>query len=76
MKSAGYKYTIAVVRILFAALGIAAMVAQLDRSIDNWHKTGLSVAFGVTNFFSFFTIDSNVGAVVVLLIGAAFVFAK
>jgi hypothetical protein len=76
VQSTGYKYTIAVVRVLFAALGIAAMVAQIDRSIDNWHKTGLSVAFGVTNFFSFFTIDSNVGAVVVLLIGAAFVFAK
>ena len=76
VKSTGYKYTIAVIRVLFAALGIAAIVAQLDRSIENWHKTGLSVAFGVTNFFSFFTIDSNVGTVVVLLIGAALVFAK
>jgi hypothetical protein len=76
MKSTGYRYAIAVVRILVAALGIAAMVAQLDRSIDNWHKSGMSVAFGVTNFFSFFTIDSNVGTVIVLLIGAGFVFAK
>lgn len=76
MKSAGYRYAIAVVRILIAALGIAAIVAQLDRSIEIWQKTGLSVAFGITNFFSFFTIDSNVGAVVVLLVGAAFVFAK
>jgi hypothetical protein len=76
VKSTGYRYAIAVVRVLFAALGIAAIVAQLDRSIDNWHKTGLSVAFGVTNFFSFFTIDSNVGTIVVLLIGAIFVFAK
>jgi hypothetical protein len=76
VNSAGYKYTIAVVRVLFAALGIAAIVAQLDRSVETWHKTGLSVAFGVTNFFSFFTIDSNVGAIVVLLIGAALVFAK
>ena len=76
MKSTGYIYSIAVVRILFAALGIAAIVAQLDRSIENWQKTGLSVAFGVTNFFSFFTIDSNVGTIVVLLIGAIFVFAR
>jgi hypothetical protein len=76
MNTVGYKYAIAVLRVLFAALGIAAIVAQLDRSIDNWHKTGLSVAFGVTNFFSFFTIDSNVGTIVVLLIGAAFVFAR
>jgi hypothetical protein len=76
VNSVGYKYLIAVVRLLFAALGIAAMVAQLDRSIGNWHATGQSVAFGVTNFFSFFTIDSNVGTVVVLLIGALFVFMK
>jgi hypothetical protein len=76
VKSAGYRYTIAVVRVLFAALGIAAIIAQLDRSIDNWNSTGLSVAFGVTNFFSFFTIDANVGTIVVLLIGAILVFAK
>jgi hypothetical protein len=76
VNSVGYRYAIAVVRILFAALGVAAIVAQLERSIDNWHKTGQGVAFGVTNFFSFFTIDSNVGTIVVLLIGAGFVFAK
>jgi hypothetical protein len=76
MKSTGYRYVIAVIRVLVAALIIAAIVAQLERSIQNWQMTGLSVAFGVTNFFSFFTIDSNVGTVVVLLIGAGFVFAK
>jgi hypothetical protein len=76
VNSVGYRYAIAVVRVLFAALGIAAIVAQLDRSIENWHTSGLSVAFGVTNFFSFFTIDSNVGTIVVLLLGAIFVFAK
>jgi hypothetical protein len=76
VSSTGYKYTIAIVRVLFAALGIAAIVAQLDRSIGNWQSTGLSVPFGVTNFFSFFTIDSNVGTIVVLLIGAILVFAR
>jgi hypothetical protein len=76
VKSSGYRYTIAVVRVLFAALGIAAIVAQLERSIGNWQSTGLSVPFGVTNFFSFFTIDANVGTIVVLLIGAGFVFAR
>jgi hypothetical protein len=76
VKSTGYKYTIAVIRVLFAVLAIAAIVAQLERSIENWNATGLSVAFGVTNFFSFFTIDSNVGTIVALVIGAAFVFAK
>jgi len=76
VNSTGYKYSIAVARILFAILGVAAIVAQLERSIGNWQHTGLSVAFGVTNFFSFFTIDSNVGTIVVLLMGAIFVFAK
>ena len=76
VNSVGYRYLIAVVRVLVAALGIAAIVAQLERSIQVWHQTGLSVAFGVTNFFSFFTIDSNVGTIVVLLIGAGFVFAR
>jgi hypothetical protein len=76
VNTTGYKYTIAVVRVLFAALGIAAIVAQLIRSVEIWHKTGLSVAFGITNFFSFFTIDANVGTIVVLLIGAVLVFAR
>jgi hypothetical protein len=76
MKSTGYRYVIAVVRVLVAALIIAAIVAQLERSIQNWHANGTSVAFGVTNFFSFFTIDSNVGTIVVLLIGAGFAFAR
>jgi hypothetical protein len=76
VKSTGYRYGVAVVRILVAALVVAAIIAQLERSIGNWHKTGLSVAFGVTNFFSFFTIESNVATVVVLVIGAILVFAK
>ena len=76
MKSVAYRIVIAVVRVLVAALIVAAIVAQLERSIGNWNKTGLSVGFGITNFFSFFTIDSNVATVVVLLVGAAFAFAR
>jgi hypothetical protein len=59
-----------------AALIVYAIVAQLERSIENWHKTGLSVGFGITNFFSFFTIDSNVATIVVCLIGAGYAFAR
>lgn len=76
MNTVAYKYVIAVVRVLVAALIVAAIVAQLERSIQIWHSTGLSVAFGITNFFSFFTIDSNVGTIAVCLIGAIFVFAR
>ena len=76
MKSTGYRYAIAVVRVPVAALIVAAIVAQLERSLQVWHDNGTSVAFGITNFFSFFTIDSNVGTIVVLLIGAGFAFAR
>jgi hypothetical protein len=76
MKSGAYRVVIAVVRVLVAALIVAAIVAQLERSIGNWNKTGLSVSFGITNFFSFFTIDSNVATVVVLVLGAIFAFAR
>ena len=76
MKSSAYRYVVAVVRVVMAALIIAAIVAQLERSIQNWHKNGLDVGFSLVNFFSFFTIESNVATVVVLLIGAIFVFAR
>lgn len=60
-----------VVRIA-GALGIlAAMVAQLVRSHEVWTRLGiLHIENLYVNFFSFFTIDSNVGAVVVFVIGA------
>ena len=60
-----------VVRIAGAIAGIAAMVGQLITTYNNWTNLGIenrSTAF--VNFFSFFTIDSNVGAVVVFVIGA------
>lgn len=74
MNSAGYRYGVAVVRVLVAALIVGAIVAQLERSISLWPKAGITVAFGITNFFSFFTIESNVATVVVLLIGAIITF--
>ena len=76
MKSSAYRYVVAVVRVVVAGLIVAAIVAQLGRSIENWHRGGLDVGFSLVNFFSFFTIESNVASVVVLLIGAAFAFAR
>jgi hypothetical protein len=76
VKSTAYRYVIAVVRVVIAVLIVAAIVAQLERSIGNWHTSGLSVAFGITNFFSFFTIESNVATVAVLIVGAILTFAK
>jgi hypothetical protein len=76
VKSGAYRLVVAVLRVIVAALVVAAIVAQLERSIGNWNETGRSVAFGITNFFSFFTIDSNVATIVVLLMGAIFAFAR
>ena len=45
----------------------AAVVGQILTSLRYWADTGLTdTAFRLTNFFSFFTIESNVAAVVVL----------
>ncbi len=58
-----------------AAAIVAAIVAQLVRSIENTVAAGDDVGFVLVNFFSFFTIESNVLAVVSLLVGAAAVAA-
>lgn len=60
-----------VVRIAAAIAGIAAIVGQLITTSTFWTGLGiqnLSALF--INFFSFFTIDSNVAAVAVFAIGA------
>ncbi len=60
-----------VVRIAGAAAIVAAIVAQLVRTYQYWGEQGISQRGDVfVNFFSFFTIDSNVGSVAVFLIGA------
>jgi hypothetical protein len=64
-----------VLRVAIAAAIVAAIIGQLIVSITFWHNAGLtSVAIQITNFFSFFTIDSNVLAAVVALIGAFILF--
>lgn len=49
-----------VIRLLFAGIGLAAIIAQLANSIT----TGRSIA----NFFSFFTIESNILAIALLIL--------
>jgi len=67
----------AVLRVLAAALIVAAIVAQLQRSYANWMADGVTdLGFQFVNFFSFFTIESNVFSIFVLLIGAAYAFAN
>jgi hypothetical protein len=64
------KPLVTVVRLAAAALIVAAIVAQLLRSIENTVAAGGDVGFLLVNFFSFFTIESNVLAVVSLVVAA------
>jgi len=63
----------AVVRLIGAAMILAAIVGQLMTSLRYWRDVAGIADPGVqlVNFFSFFTIESNVIAVVALVIGAA-----
>lgn len=57
-----------VVRLLIAVLIVAAVIAQLVRTIGNAVEGHHDVATVVVNFLSFFTIDSNLVSMVVLVI--------
>jgi hypothetical protein len=60
-----------VTRLAGAALIVAAIAGQLVQSFGFWDSLGLADKTNLfVNFFSFFTIDSNVGTVIVFLIGA------
>lgn len=61
-----------IIRLAVASAIVAAVVGQLLTSLAFWQQAGVTnIALSVTNFFSFFTIESNVLGAVVLLIGAA-----
>ncbi|MBN9605252.1 MAG: Pr6Pr family membrane protein [Actinomycetales bacterium] len=65
-----------VLRVLAAAAIAAAIVGQLQRSLTFETDTpGWSAGLVLSNFFSFFTIDSNTLSVVTLLIGAGLLLA-
>jgi len=59
-----------VVRIAAAALIAAAVIAQLVRTVSNGADQGWHMPTVVWNFFSFFTIESNVFAAVALVVAA------
>ena len=67
----------AVLRIAVAVAVVLAIAAQLSQSVSNWTAAGVTnLALSVTNFFSFFTIESNVLTVVVCLVGAFFLITR
>lgn len=65
-----------IVRAAMCLLTIVAIVAQFATSVNFISRKGGNIAGYVVNFFSFFTIDSNIGYVVVLGIGAVFLFTR
>ncbi|MCU1514234.1 MAG: hypothetical protein JWO10_1324 [Microbacteriaceae bacterium] len=67
----------AILRVGIAAAIIAAIVGQLITSFSFWSSKGVEHTWiNVTSFFSFFTIDSNVGTVVIGLVGAFYLLAR
>src|ERR1700712_3036377 len=66
-----------VVRLLVAAAIVAAVATQLTNNVSYWHASGITDLSSLpVNFFSFFTIDSNVLTVVVFVVGAVFLIRK
>ena len=66
-----------ILRVLAGAAGIAAIVGQLITSLDYWAAHSVTnVPLAIVNFFSFFTILSNVGAIIVMLVGAWLLFTR
>lgn len=64
-------------RLAAAGAGIAAIVGQLITSLGFWPTVGVTnIPIALTNFFSFFTILANVGAIAVFLIGAYLLFTR
>lgn len=60
-----------ILRLAAAALIAAAVVAQLARTLDNAVQADQHLPTVIWNFFSFFTVESNVFAAIVLVIAAA-----
>lgn len=63
------RYLFVVVRLAILGGVVAAVIAQLIRSIERTVAAGGDMGFMIVNFFSFFTIDSNVLAAVTAGIG-------
>lgn len=67
----------AVLRLLVALSIVAAIVGQLLTSLHFWAGRGVTnTGSNVVNFFSFFTIESNIAAAIVLVIGACLLLSR
>lgn len=72
----GFTITWAVLRIVMAVAIIAATIVTYQGSSASWREEGYAdLATLNVNFFSYFTIESNLLAAIVLLIGAGYALA-
>ncbi|WP_225221558.1 Pr6Pr family membrane protein [Microbacterium gallinarum] len=76
MRSKAWAQTWSVMRLAMAALIIAAVLAQLAKSLSTAAELGRDVGTTLANFFSFFTILSNTLAAVVLVWAALWFFTR
>ncbi len=76
MRSRVWATSWSVVRLAIAAAILAAVIAQLVKSLSTAAELGRDVATTAANFFSFFTILSNLLAAVVLLWAVAWFFTR
>ena len=64
-----------VLRLLIAGLILAAIIVTYHTSIGQWHDAGYADLTTLhVNFFSYFTIESNIIAVITLVIGVVLAF--
>ncbi|MGA7148453.1 MAG: Pr6Pr family membrane protein [Microbacterium sp.] len=76
MRTTAWARTWSVMRLAMAALIAAAVIAQLTHTIQIAGDAGRDVSTTVANFFSFFTILSNIAAAVVIACAAIWWFAR
>ena len=69
LRSRAWATTWAALRLIAAIAGVAAIIGQLVRTLSISAGNGWPLALTAVDFFSFFTILSNAGAVFVLLVG-------
>lgn len=76
MRTKAWARTWSVMRLAMAAGILAAIIAQLSKSIGTAIELDRDVATTVANFFSFFTVLSNAASAVVLVWAAVWFFAR
>ena len=71
------RYLFVVLRVAVAVAIVVAVVAQLSASLGFWRGSGITdPTTQVVNFFSFFTVESNIASAVVLAVGAVLLVAR